>query len=403
MLSESYLYTREMIEEALEHLSPDGILCAQFGEIEFLLKPNRVVRYLGTARQAFAELEIPDFAQHVLVALSPGFGKLETATILIKKSPFTQADLETFAESTAVLGGAQQIYTPASPDPGSSITKAITLEGDDLEQFYQEHPYKVRPIDDDAPFFWHFVSFPDALFGSDRTERFNVEEGIGERLLIVLLIAATLLGALFLLAPLVFLRDVWNRIPHKLAAGAYFAALGLGFMFLEISLIQRLTLFLGYPTYSLTITLFAILLSTGCGSLLSERWAAQPRRAMSGLAVILITLVVFYELALDPIVDVAVGEPLALRIGITIALLAPLGLCLGCFMPLGLGAISTLTEEHSDEYVAWCWAVNGFFSVVASVLATVLSMTIGFGQVMFVGLAIYLIGILAFRRIPSLG
>jgi spermidine synthase len=402
VLSESYLYTREMIVEAIEHLDPDGILCAQFGELDFDVKPNRVVRYLGTAREAFAELGIDDFKGHVAVAVAPGFGRLNSSTILLKKSPFTPADLDALKKAVATVPDAKLVYAGDTRDPSGMVAKTIELEGDELERFYEEHPYRVRPISDDSPFFWHFVGFDTLLGGESGQERMNVEEGVGERLLLVLLAFATLFAAVFLLLPLVAIRDVWRAIPYKLESGLYFASLGLGFMFLEVALIQKLTLFLGYPTYSLTVTLFAILVSTGIGSLLSERYAAQRNRAFQALLGALVVLFVVYQLVLAPIIHEGVGWPFSIRVALTVLFLMPLGLVLGAFMPLGLRSVAAVTP-HRQEYVAWCWAVNGFFSVVASVLSTILSMTIGFRMVMLVGLVIYVLGVSAFRRLPEPG
>jgi len=399
VLSESYLYTKEMIIEAIEHLDANGILCAQFGEIDFATKPNRAVRYLGTAREAFAELGATDFQQHVLVAVSPGFGRLESATILLKKSPFTAAEVQTFTETAAQLEGSRVVFTGSGSDPQSLITKAITLEGAARDDWYASLAYKVGPITDDSPFFWHFVGFDSVLFGGGEQVHMNVEEGIGERLLLVLLGVAIAFAAIFLLLPMFAIRNVWSEIPYKLNAGLYFAALGLGFMFIEVSLIQRLTLFLGYPTYSLTVTLFALLISTGFGSLLSERYGDERNRVLAGLVAALVALVVFYRFGLTPLVDHGVGWPFALRVVLTVAVLLPLGVCLGAFMPIGLRAVSGLTPHH-EQYVAWCWAVNGFCSVVASVLATILAMTTGFNTVILVGLCCYLVGIAAFLRVP---
>lgn len=402
VLSESYLYTQEMFEEAFAHLSPDGIVCAQFGELDYDTKPNRVVRYLGTAREALASFGIEDFDRHVLVAVSPGFGRLATATILVKRSPFTDGDIATFLETTEQIPGAKASFTWRQESPHEHLRRVIVDRGADLAAFHREYPYRVQPITDDAPFFWHFVDFRDALASRMSAHDFNAEEGLGEQLLIVFLLAATILAAVFLLAPLVFLRGVWREIPYKLNSALYFAALGLGFMFLEVCLIQRLTLFLGYPTYSLTITLFSLLLSTGVGSLLSERWAAARNRAYVALLLAVALLVAFYELLLPPIVEAGVGWALPVRIAVTVTMLFPLGLCLGAFLPLGLQTVSRVTR-HGQEYVAWCWAVNGFFSVVASVLSTVLSMTFGFGAVMLIGLVLYAIGVAAFSRVPEPG
>ena len=400
VLSESYLYTKEMIVEAMNHLDPNGILCAQFGEIDFDTKPNRAVRYIGTAREALKQLGIPDFEQHVLVSVAPGFGRLESATILLKKSPFTAADVEKFLATTSALEGARLVYSGRASDPDSLVRKAILLEGADRDAFYAGLTYKVGPITDDSPFFWHFVGFDSVLFGNSDHSKLNVEEGIGERLLLVLLGVAVSFAAIFLLLPMVAIRDVWSEIPYKLNAGIYFAALGLGFMFIEVCLIQRLTLFLGYPTYSLTVTLFSLLISTGIGSLLSERWGDDRNRTLGALLGTLVVLVVFYRFGLTPLVDHAVGFPFALRVAITILVLLPLGLVLGSFMPIGLRAVSSVTTHH-ERFVAWCWAVNGFCSVVASVLATILAMTTGFNTVILAGLVCYLIGVTAFLRLPQ--
>ncbi len=402
VLSESYLYTREMIEEAVAHLSADGILCAQFGEIDYDIAPNRVLRYLGTARAALESTGIDDFERHVLVAVTPGFMRMSTATILIKKSPFTREDVETFLAATETIPEAKASYAPGYVEPHPHLDKVVADRGADLEGFYREYPYDVGPISDDAPFFWHFVGFGEALLGGQTNDQFNVEEGVGEQLLGVFLLAATILAAAFLLAPLVLLRKVWATIPYKANSGLYFASLGLGFMFLEVCLIQRLTLFLGYPTYSLTVTLFALLLSTGVGSLLSERWARAGSQALVSLLAGVALMVAFYEIALPAIVDLGVGWSLPLRVLLTVLVLFPLGLCLGAFMPIGLGSVSRLTE-HGQEYVAWCWAVNGFFSVVASVLSTILSMSFGFSAVMAIGLGIYGVGVLAFLPIARRG
>src|SRR5262249_16873778 len=164
--------------------------------------------------------------------------------------------------------------------------------------------------------------------------------------------------------------------PHKAAAATYFAGLGLGFMFLEVSSIQRFTLYLGYPTYSLTVTLFTLLLSTGAGSFLAE--GLVPTRAtFARLAGALVVWLGIYPLAVPPVVAWGVGAAFVVRVVTAVVLLAPLGLLLGTFMPLGLRWAAASTP-HAQRFVAWCWAVNGFCSVVASVLATMLSMSIGF-------------------------
>jgi len=397
VLSESYLYTAEMIEESLRHLSDQGIVCAQFGEVNFDEKPNRTARYLGTAREALRRFGIDDFPRHVLVATSPGFA-FTISNILIKRTPFTPEEVQRF---TAAVGGVKdaRVRYPSSEGAGHPVDAVITSSPDELRTWYGSYPFDVRPVTDDGPFFWHFVPFRSALRPGGGIAASSVEEGMGERLLLLLLGVVSVFAAVVLLTPLLLRREVWRAIPHKRHTALYFAALGLGFMFLEVSLIQRLTLFLGYPTYSLSVTLFAILVSTGIGSALSERSLPDHRQAVTRLLGVLAVLVAFYLLALPPLTRACIGWPLAARIALTTAVLAPLGLCLGMFMPIGLRSVARLSP-HSGEYVAWAWAVNGFCSVVASILSTMCSMAFGFDAVMVIAVCIYAVGVLALRRVP---
>jgi spermidine synthase len=399
VLSESYLYTKEMIADSLDRLSPGGILCVQFGEVDFAAKPNRTLRYLATARAALRELGIPDFARHVIVTTSPGFASFTSATVLLRKTPFTPEDRAIVAQAIPTIPKAAIIHNATRGSTGL-VSQVITLPAADLERMLASHPFAVGPISDDSPFFWHFVPFSTILRGFTNFGVQSHEEALGEKLLLVLLGVAVAFAAVFMLLPLLAIRSVWHEVPYKRWAGIYFAALGLGFMFLEVCLIQRFTLFLGYPTYSLTVTLFALLLSTGIGSLLSERWLAQRNRSLLVLGGALALLVAFYLFQVPVIVRHGMSWPIGVRAGITVVLLMPLGLCLGAMMPIGLRTVSAVTR-HGDVFVAWSWAVNGFFSVVSSVLATILSMTIGFNMVLVTALVIYAIGIAALTRIPA--
>jgi hypothetical protein len=289
----------------------------------------------------------------------------------------------------------------SSLDPSHPVRRVIELPDAELPGWLAEHPFRVGAVHDDAPFFWHFVSFRDALLRpwGQKGIIWDPEDATGERMLLVLLGCAVALAAVFLLLPLLALRETFGRLPWKANAALYFAGLGLGFMFFEVSLIQRLTLLLGYPTYSLTVTLFALLVFSGIGSLLSRGLLARRRPALVGLWLAVAGLALLYELSLGPLTQLLVGTPLTLRAASVVLALAPLGLCLGAFMPIGLSAVAG-TTPHAREYVAWAWAVNGFCSVVSSVLATILSMSFGFRAVMLLAVALYAVGVAAMLRIP---
>jgi len=399
VLSESYLYTVEAIEDALAHLTPDGVLCMSFGEIDFERKPNRTSRYLSSARLAFAHAGIPDFRKHVILVTQPNF--FQESMMLLKRSPFTEEEIGTVRVQTSKVEKSLIRHAWTQPSSGHQTSIIIDASDAELQRLYAEAPYEIDPVTDDAPFFWHFARFGDALRGKtlERAD-WDMDDTTGERVLMTLLATVIVFAATFLLLPFVAMRDVWSRIPYKATAAVYFAALGLGFMFFEIVLIQKLTLFLGYPTYSLTVTLFALLLFTGIGSLLSASYSRQRNRALLALLGALTVLMLFYQFGIGAIVSRCVGAPLAVRVAITIACLAPLGLCLGALMPIGLGTIANVTE-HKAEFVAWAWAVNGFFSVISSILATMLSMTFGFTVVLALAVLAYLVGMLALRWIPA--
>ncbi|HKA93195.1 MAG TPA: hypothetical protein VKE97_05280, partial [Acidimicrobiia bacterium] len=156
--------------------------------------------------------------------------------------------------------------------------------------------------------------------------------------------------------------------------------------------------------YSLTVTLASILIFTGVGAFLSSRTAHRPGRVTPVLLGALVVLTLFYQFALPPLTDAFLAWPLGGRILLAFVVLAPLGVCLGYFMPLGLTAVAGLTK-YPREYVAWGWAVNGFASVVGAVLTTILAMTFGFRTVLFLAIVAYAIAVLALRgltkRAPS--
>jgi hypothetical protein len=401
VLSESYLYTTEMIEETLDHLTDDGIAVVQFGEWDFESRPSRTSRYITTARRALANIGVDDPTRHLMVTVEqpPGLGTL--STIIAKRTPFTVVEADAFAAAVARLPYHHGVYAPGGDPAANQMDDHIVarLAGGseaDVDTFVAGFNREIDAISDDAPFFWHFHDFPEVLRGIfSPLDTQDPEDVIGERVLILLLAIALVYAAVFLLLPFVAVRRTWRALPAKGISGLYFAALGLGFMFFEITMIQRLVLFLGYPTYSLTVTLAAILVFTGIGALASRRLAGWARSPLPLVLAALAGLTVFYRFGLDPLTESLLSSSLPVRVLVAVAVLAPLGVCLGMFMPLGLATVSRLTD-HGDAYAAWGWAVNGFFSVIGAVLTTILSMTFGFRAVQLAALAVYAVAVLAF-------
>jgi MFS family permease len=399
VLSESYLYTSDAIVDSLRHLAQGGMVATQYGEYNYEARPNRTTRYVATARHALAELGIKDPSRHIIVVTSTTNSPAAVSTILVKRDPFTPAEVNRLIGSLDAVPGATVRYAPGHPVHGNSVTAVATLPKKQLDHWYDTYQYDVRPITDDAPFFWHFTPFTDTITNVGHPiDRVDLEVTVGERVLLLLLVIATLFAAVFLLLPFITVRRIWSALPRKGRSALYFAALGLGFMFFEVTLIQRLVLFLGYPTYSLTVTLASILVFTGVGALLSERYKQRPRPVMPLLLAAMTGLTVFYLWGLPVVTDALLGWPLGARMLLTFAVLAPLGICLGAFMPLGLGAVARLTP-YDRYYVAWGWAVNGFASVIGAVLTTILAMALGFRVVLMLALAVYVVAVVVLRSL----
>lgn len=401
VLSESYLYTSEAVQEYLEHLSRGGIVAAQFGEMDFVRIPNRTARYVATAIAALKRVGVDDPRRHILVASAPRSGPFPgVSTILVKRTPFTPAEIDDFVTAAPNAHQSSVAYAPGRPGVSNAVSSTVQLRGTALEDFRSRYPYSIGPISDDRPFFWHFTEFGQvARDVSDSLTGSNVEIAVGERTLLLLLGIAVLLAGLFLFAPFVLIRKQWVQLPRKATSFLYFSGIGLGFIFLEITLIQRFILFLGYPTYSLTVTLASLLIFLGIGALVSTRIGDRHRLPI-WLPIAVGALFCYYLFGLTPTTDALLHTALWIRIGTTFLLLAPLGLCLGMFMPLGIRAVAALTDS-SEQYVAWGWAVNGFASVIGSVLATIVAMSYGFQLVLYVAFAIYVLALFALWRLAA--
>jgi spermidine synthase len=398
VLSESYLYTSQMIADSLRHLTDRGIMVVQFGELDLEHAPNRTGRYVVTARRGLERIGVRDAGRHLAVAgfFSGSVGDL--STIVVKRTPFTAEESAAFRRVATTLPNVRPIHVPGDAPGESLVSRLAAVAPERLGAVESSYPRDLSAVSDDKPFFWHFTPFSTVIRHlAQPIHVSDPEVSIGERVLVLLLAISVLYAAAFLLLPFVAVRSEWRALPRKGVSAVYFGALGLGFMMFEITMIQRLVRFLGYPTYSLTVTLASVLVFAGLGSLLSRR-VVGARLALPALVAALAALTVFYQTGLDPLLDRAQSGALGVRVLLALVVLAPLGLVLGMFMPLGLGRVFEMTP-HGQEYVAWSWAVNGFFSVIGSVLTTMLSMTFGFRAVQNLAVVVYVVAAVAFAAL----
>ncbi|HWL45465.1 MAG TPA: hypothetical protein VNQ73_21170 [Ilumatobacter sp.] len=424
VLSESYLYTAEMLAESWSHLSPDGMVVAQFGDFDFDTRPTRTARYLVTAREAIPEFREPGvFAEHAMLMVesddSPDnvltFGK--ASTIVLSRPPLDAAASARLAEYIPQVSGARAVHLPGGGGTGEGLTAAL-IAGDQptVDRIVDEYGFDIGAITDDRPFFWHFTPYSDVLTNFSRGYE-DSEIAIGERLLLMLFTVAVVTAAVLLFLPFVVSRWVARRAvgepvvsPRVLGRWrllVYFAALGLGFMIVEISMIQRFALLLGYPTLSLSVSLFTLLIATAVGARFSDSVTRGRASRLAAVVVAMWVVTLAYLVVADSITDAALAWAGWARIVLVVALLLPVGVLLGMFLPTGIDAARAaagVSGADEGRLVAWCWAVNGFFSVIGSTATTMLSMTFGFNRTVVVGLVLYVaaaVVLATWRNLPA--
>ncbi|OGD29789.1 MAG: hypothetical protein A2Y56_00130 [Candidatus Aminicenantes bacterium RBG_13_63_10] len=309
---------------------------------------------------------------------------LSVGTLLVSRDPLSEKDLETLAE----VSRAMQFELVLTPKESRDPTLVTITSGSDLDRFIAQYPLNISAPTDNSPFFFQTMRMKDA-FRRMGPSRQNAVPVLG-----FLLIIVTGLTALAILLPLAFTArrpGLKSSIPLLL----FFAAIGFGFMMVEVSQMQRLVVFLGHPTYSLSVVLFTLLTACSLGSLTTNRirtedFGRSGRLRLAGLLVLLAA----FGLATPWAVRAFEGAVTPVRILVAVALLAPLGLFMGMAFPLGM----RLASAQSERLTPWMWGINGAASVWASVGAVVIAMAAGISTSFWTGMACYILAWLMFFR-----
>ena len=369
-LSENYLFTREAFAAYLDHLAEGGRLALIVHNHALML---RVVATLGALWEERGHE--PSAVLDHLVVINGARGdpvrqEAHRPLLLVQQQPYTSEQL---ARLHAVM---EELGLDAYFSPGRRERPALAaLRGATLADFVAASALDISPTTDDRPFFY------DAARGLDSKLT---------RLLIGALLACMLVMLVPLGAP--SMRQRVESGPPPLLWALFAAGLGTGFMMVEIHLLQRFGLFLGYPTLTLAVALFGLLLGTGAGSLVGGWCRPLAHSRGLGLIGVVVGLVCYlYGFLLDGALVGALAWPLTARVGLTLALVAPLGMLLGTCFP----ACLRLGGSQRAGIVPWLWAVNGFFSVLGSVGAVALGMEWGASASLAVGAAAYLVAGLA--------
>jgi len=420
VLSENYLYTVEAVEDYLKVLKPDGTIAI----FRWLFpQPRESLRLSNLYIAAADRLGLDHPEQSVMVIAEDLGWSYRWATTLIKKRPFTSQEVREIAALVESNPKLDLMYIPrvlpaseqaalearAFNRDSQSLAKgrqaydglftAAAKSPEALKTFEREYPYRIDPTYDERPFFFEYFkrgSAPEVDRAVDdvleRDGLTSIRGDVAKYVLLILLCATTAIGAASMLGPLVLFERQGLKAPGIVPLISFVAFVGLGFMLIEVGLMQLLTLFVGDPTSTMAVVLAGLLLFSGAGSLLAGTLGRSEERNIaigtigSALLAVLLIPIVHY------LIPLAGRLPFAARSAIVLVMLAPVGLAMG----FPFASVVRYLGSRYERFVPWAWGINGLSSVVASVAAIMAAMRFGFSPVIIAGAALYLVSFAMF-------
>jgi spermidine synthase len=398
-LSENYLYTVEALQAYLNRLTPGGMLAITRW---LTLPPRDALKLFATAVSALEKSSVSNPAGRL--AMIRGW---KTVTLLLKNSDFTATEVAAIKEFSRTRSFDLAYYPGMHADEANRFNilsqpyffaGAVALLGPQRQDFIDRYKFYIEPATDDRPHFFRFFKWNAAA------EIFSLREQGGMPLLdwsypllVATLVQAFAASVLLILAPLA-LSPCRRTLPSAPVA-LYFLAIGFAFMFMEIAFIQKFVLFLSHPLYAVAVVLCAFLVFAALGSWLaghrqSRRWHAASKVTLAVIVMGAISLL--YLATLPYLFQQLIHFPDAAKIMISIALIAPLAMCMGVPYPTAM----TRLAETAEQAIPWTWAINGFASVVGAVLATLLAIHLGFAAVILLAVLIYAVACAGLRGFP---
>jgi len=392
-LAEDYRYTVEAFQDAIAHLTPEGLLVVTRWHQS---PPSEALRAFATAVTVLKRRGANPKEQ---MAVLRGYNAV---TLFVKNGPFSPMELKIIrkfaAERAFDLDYLPDLHPQEVniynilPEPQDYLAYTDLLNAPSPEDYYAKYPFDVSPPTDDRPFFGHFFKWSQTReVMAELGKTWQPFGGAGYFVILALLILAILAaGVMIVLPALVFRQSTPSPLsvsPHSYShnkhtgAIVYFGLLGLAFLLVEIPLIQRFILYLDNAAYAMTSVLFALLFFSGVGSRFSQR---LPLVWALGLLTVLLIATPYY---LPYVLLHTLGLPIEARLILTILILAPLGLLMGMPFPSGIHQLANY--PGSEALVPWAWAVNGALSVISAVLAALIALSWGFTWVFRLGALCY--------------
>jgi len=385
-LQEQYLLTTESFNEMLNALNRNGVVCIS----TYIDYPYRnPIKILATFAEVFEKREIEN-PENYIAAIK----NWNTITFLIKKDPFNSFEIDSirnFCERMNfdpvilfdITDSERERYNKLQDTSLYSMLDKILQSKDEREKLYSEYPFNIKPASDNQPYFsqflqWNTIPLLADLFGNQSVPFFEV----GYLMLYLTFIQIMVLAILFIITPLF---KIGFRGRDKLRTLLYFSGLGLGYMFTEIILIQRFTLYFGNVIYAAALVVCLMLVSSGFGSLVSQKITPKPYRIILIVSIIIVSFIL-YALFLSNWLRTTIGFSLTAKIILSFMWIAPPAFFMGMPFPFGLRLLSF----SNDSQIPWAWGINGVFSVISAVLATIIAVELGFVWVMVFAIGAYL-------------
>ena len=389
-LSESYLYTVEAIQEYLKHTASGGLLAITRW---LKLPPRDNLKLAATVIEALRKMGVAEPERQLAIIRS-----WNTSTMLVKNGEFSADDI-TVIRQFARSHSFDTVFYPSMTAHDANRFNLLdqpflydgvnALLGNDADDFVARYKFHIAPATDNKPYFFHFFkwrSLPEVMALRKRGGAGLIEWGY--LILIATLIQAAIAGIFLILLPLSRIKRSWPSGTGT-RMGSYFFLLGLAFLFVEIAFIQKFILFLSHPLYAVAVVLSGFLIFAGLGSAYSGhlvRRVEQNRRSPVSIAVAGISVIALLYLAVLPLLfQQLIGLPDAIKMVLSVVLIAPMAFFMGMPFPIGL----TRVADSAPDFIPWAWGINGFASVISASLATLLAIEFGFSVVILLALGLY--------------
>jgi hypothetical protein len=380
-LSEHGLYTIDAWRIAFKHLAPNGIFT-----VSRWYNPNNLGeagRLVSLAVATLLDAGVTEPAKHIaLVTRQP------IATLLLSKQPFSDQDVDTLRHVVTEMKFNPAIIPGLPPKNRTLRAIAQVRSRSELASVIENEPLNYTPPTDENPYFFNMLRLNNIRLLS------RTQAGVRQGNLFATFILMALIGCLLLVAiatiivPLLIKQRGIPRSQREWVSwsgAGYFALIGAGFMFLEMALIQRLSVFLSHPAYAFGILLFTLILSAGLGSLASEKIPVTRSKWPLLLPICVAGAALITRFLLPEIFSILVAASMRDKILVSIASIFPTGMLMGVFFPIGMRLVSDARREQTP----WYWAINGIFSVLSSAVAVFVSIYFGISKSFYVGAICY--------------